>query len=99
MPAGLWVVLYACQAAPVGAAWVQGRHFTAFGGRGGVLRADGEKPRRRGGVGILFMVELSVGVLTGCDCNPKLSASYVPGVLNRNLQLCALRARLAKNRW
>jgi len=23
MPAGLWVVLYACQAAPVGAAWVK----------------------------------------------------------------------------
>ena len=46
MPAGLWVVLCACQAAPVGEAWVQGRHFTAFGGRGGVLRADVKKPRR-----------------------------------------------------
>ena len=45
MPAGLWVVLCACQAARVGAAWVQGRHFTAFGGRGGVLRADVKKPR------------------------------------------------------
>ena len=28
-----------------GGAWVQGRHFTAFGGRGGVLRADVKKPR------------------------------------------------------
>lgn len=46
MPAGLWVVLCACQAAPVGGAWVQGRHFTAFGGRGGVLRAQMKKPRR-----------------------------------------------------
>ena len=42
MPAGLWVVLCACQAAPGGGAWVQGRHFTAFGGRGGVLRAGGD---------------------------------------------------------
>lgn len=46
MPAGLWVVLCACQAAPEGGAWVQGRHFTAFGGRGGVLRVDVKKPRR-----------------------------------------------------
>ena len=47
MPAGLWVVLCACQAAPGGGAWVQGRHFTAFGRRGGVLRADGGLPRRQ----------------------------------------------------
>ena len=46
MPAGLWVVQCACQAAPGDGAWVQGRHFTAFGGRGGVLRADVKKPRR-----------------------------------------------------
>ena len=53
MPAGLWVVLCACQAAPVDEAWVQGRHFTAFGRRGGVLRADVKKPcgwRWRGGL-------------------------------------------------
>ena len=45
MPAGLWVVLCAFKAAPGGGAWLQGRHFTAFGGRGGVLRVDGKKPR------------------------------------------------------
>ena len=54
MPAGLWVVLCACQAAPEGGAWVQGRHFTAFGRRGGVLRADVKKPCRWGrGLGYL----------------------------------------------
>ena len=45
MPAGLCVVLYAFKAAPGGGAWVQGRHFTAFGGRGGVLRVGVKKPR------------------------------------------------------
>lgn len=44
MPAGLWVVLCAFKAAPGGGAWVQGRHFTAFGGRGGVLRVGVKKP-------------------------------------------------------
>ncbi|ATD62629.1 hypothetical protein CNX70_22675 [Janthinobacterium svalbardensis] len=48
MPAGLWVVLCAFKAAPGGRAWLQGRHFTAFGRRGGVLRADVKKPRRQG---------------------------------------------------
>ena len=52
MPAGLWVVLCAFKAAPGGAAWVQGRHFTAFGRRGGVLRVDVKKPRRWRGRGL-----------------------------------------------